>query len=60
MQATPSRGGERAALGVYFLLVCTELVYGLLDINFTWLELCAGEVSTVGRVGEVLCLKAKT
>ena len=50
---------EKSGLGVYSLLVGTELVDGLLHINFAGLQLSAGEVCTVGGVGEVLCLEAQ-
>ena len=48
---------ERAASRV--LLVCAELVNGLLNVDLSGFQLCAGEVCTVGRIGEVLCLEAK-
>ena len=37
---------ERAASCV--LLVCAELVNGLLNVNLSGFQLCAGEVCTVG------------
>lgn len=41
------------------LFIGAEFINGLLHINFTGLQLGAWEVCTVGRVGEVLGLKAQ-